>query len=95
MPHINSNREKKLMRLLRLHSSTEERSEWYLVWHFIGRLGCWFGKCQQLVLSVYQFPQLLDGATCEFLALPKEIETPYRPFQSRSQLCLEKNAPGR
>ena len=66
----------KLKRLLRSHGSTTERSEWSLVWHFIGRLGCWFGKCQQLALAVYQFPQLLDGATCEFLALPKDMKLP-------------------
>ena len=67
---------KKLMCLLRLHGSTAERSRWYSVWHFIGRLGCWFGKCQELVLAAHQFPQLLDGATCRFLALPQEKELP-------------------
>ena len=66
----------KLMRLLRSHDSVEERSPWSSVWHFVGRLGCWFGTCQRLALAVYQFPQLVDGASCEFLALPREMKLP-------------------
>ena len=44
--------------------------------HYIGRLGCWFGKCENLVLTACQFPELLENARCEFLALPNEIRPP-------------------
>ena len=83
----------KLMELLRLHGLVEKRSQWYLVWHYIGRLGCWFGKCQQLVLAVYQFPQLVDGATSEFLALPKDIELPVDHSKAHLSSALKRMLP--
>ena len=84
---------KKLMRLLRLHGSAEKRSQWSSVWHYIGRLGCWFGKCQQLALTVYQFPQLLDGATCEFLALPKDMKLPVDHSKADLSSALKRMLP--
>lgn len=65
-----------LARLLRSNSSLDTRSPWASLWHYIGRLGCWFGKCENLVLTACQFPQLLENARCEFLALPKETKLP-------------------
>ena len=84
---------KKLMHLLRLHGSAEDRSPWSSVWHFIGRLGSWFGKCQQLALAIYQFPQLLDGATCEFLALPKEVKLPIDHSKADLSSALKRMLP--
>ena len=84
---------KALVDLLRLHGSVEKRSQWYLVWHYIGRLGCWFGKCRQLALAVYQFPQLVDGATCEFLALPKEMELPVDQSKADLSSALKRMLP--
>jgi hypothetical protein len=84
---------KKLVDLLRLHGSVEKRSQWYSVWHYIGRLGCWFVKCQQLALAVYQFPQLVDGATCEYLALPKEMELPVDHSKADLSSALKRMLP--
>lgn len=86
---------KLLRRLLRLHGSAENRSPWSSVWHLIGRLGCWFGKCQQLALAAYQLPYLVDGATCEFLALPNEIKLPIDHSKADLSSALKRMVPAR
>ena len=84
---------KKLMDLSRLQCSAEKRSLWSSVSHFINRLGCWLTKSRQLALAVYQFPQLLDSTTCEFLALPKEMKLPVNHSKADLSSALKRMLP--
>lgn len=61
---------------LRSNSLQDTRSPWVSIWHFVGRLGCWFAKCENLVLTARQFPRLFENARCKFLALPKDRNLP-------------------
>lgn len=69
---------KTLARLLGSSSSIDTRSPWASLWHYVGRLGCWFGKCENLFSTASQYPQLLENARCEFLALPRERKLPVK-----------------
>lgn len=84
---------KKLMQLLRIHGSVEKRSPWSSVWHFIGRLGCWFEKGQRLALAVRQFPQLVDGVSCEFMALPPDMTLPVEHSKAHLSYALKRMLP--
>lgn len=82
-----------LARLLRSNSSQEMRSPWASVWHYIGRLGCWFGKCENLVLTACQYPQILENAGCEFVPLPKDIKLPVNKSQADLSSALKRMLP--
>jgi len=84
---------KLLARLLRSHSSLETRSPWASLWHYIGRLGCWFGKCEGLVLTARQYPQLLEYARCEFIPLPKETKLPINKSKANLASALKRMLP--
>ncbi|KYG40052.1 hypothetical protein M433DRAFT_160970, partial [Acidomyces richmondensis BFW] len=84
---------KLLARLLRSHSSLETRSPWASLWHYIGRLGCWFGKCEGLVLTARQYPQLLEYARCEFIPLPKETKLPINKSKADLASALKRMLP--
>ena len=82
-----------LTNLLRSDNSLEKRSPWASLWHYIGRLGCWFGKCESLVLTACQFPQLLEDARCEFLALPNETKLPVDQSKADLTSALKRMLP--
>lgn len=65
-----------LLDLMRSDNSQEVQSPWASIYHYVGRLGCWFGKCESLVLTARQFPRLFENAPCEYLPLPRERSIP-------------------
>ena len=77
---------KTLARLVRPNNSQDKRSTWASLWHYVGRLSCWFGKCEALISTARQFPQLLENAKCAFLPLPKDIKI---PVENKSGASLE------
>ena len=87
------NKWRTLDRLLRSNSSQETRSPWASMRHYVGRLGCWFGKCENLVLTACQFPQILENAGCEFIALPKDMKLPINDSQADLASAMKRMLP--
>ena len=79
--------------LIESNSSTDTHSPWSAVRHYIGRLGCWFTKCYRLVSTACRYPQLLENATCQFLALPEPSRLPPSDAKTNLESALRRMLP--
>ncbi|KAK3047167.1 hypothetical protein LTR09_011369 [Extremus antarcticus] len=82
-----------LIEVLRWNNLQETRSPWASIWHFVGRLGCWFAKCENLVLTAQQLPRLFENAGCEFLVLPTERNIPVNKSNVNLESALKRMLP--
>ncbi|KAK0263116.1 hypothetical protein LTR35_017615 [Friedmanniomyces endolithicus] len=82
-----------LSRLIQSNSSIDTNSPWSTVRHYVGRLACWFNKCHRLVLTARQYPQLLENATVQFLALPTPSRLPCSDAKTNLESALRRMLP--